>query len=129
MKLRHAAALALFLCACSPDASVINSSIKQAQDAALGWYLMAPQLNEKGVNSNAPMSDWDRVESFETARACEQTVRLTQNAISAMSDQEFAERFLGRPAVGKKSVSKADALQRWNDGKCVASDDPRLKPN
>ena len=105
MNLRHAAALAL-----------------------VGWYLMAPQLNEKGVNSNAPMSDWDRVESFETVGACEQTLRLTQNAISAVSDQEFTERFGLRPAVGKKSVSKADALQKWNDGKCVASDDPRLKP-
>jgi hypothetical protein len=103
MKPRHAAALAL-----------------------VGWYLMVPQLNEKGVNSNAPMSDWDRVESFETAGACAQTLRLTQNAISAMSDQEFTEWSGLRPAVGKKSVSKADALKRWNEGKCVASDDPRL---
>jgi len=42
MKLRHAAALALLisvlchgLCACSPDINAINSSSKQAEDAAL----------------------------------------------------------------------------------------------
>jgi hypothetical protein len=48
MTLRHAAALALVisvlcdgLCACSPDTNAINSSIKQAQDAALRTELAA----------------------------------------------------------------------------------------
>src|SRR5260370_20513328 len=98
--------------------------------ALVGWYLMLPPMNEKGVFSDAPMSDWDQIESFENAAACEQALRLSQDALSATSDQEFKERSQQEAAQnGKMIISKVDALRRANNGKCIASDDPRLKGN
>ena len=105
MKPRHAAALAL-----------------------VGWYLMLPPMNEKGVYTQDSISDWDHVGSYDSAAECDQTARQMQDGIAAIGDQEFKERSQREAAQnGKMAISRADALKRAYAAQCVASDDPRLK--
>ena len=96
--------------------------------ALVGWYLMLPPMNEKGVFTQASMSDWDQVGSFDSAVACEQAVQQGQHAIAVMGDQEFKQHSQREAAQnGKMAISRADALKRAYAGECIATDDPRLK--
>jgi hypothetical protein len=67
--------------------------------ALLGWYLMAPPANYNG--SQAVLSTWRIVHSYDTAQACEE-----------------ARTKVPSPPRG----FKVETLEL-----CVASDDPRLK--
>ncbi len=93
MKLRHAAALAL-----------------------AGWYLMMPTPPSKdsgywgklralafGSPQYAPMSQWQQLGTFDTAKECE-AGKTTARAI-------------------------ANSIIKGDDPVCIATDDPRLKGN
>jgi hypothetical protein len=74
--------------------------------AARWWYLMtAPMPSPKSYNYSAPISQWTRGPSFETADAC----RSAQLQIKSFV----------RTQTGPDSV--------WLYSRCVAYDDPRLK--
>lgn len=87
MKLCHAAALVL-----------------------VGWYLMMPPLNRNlpdGVDTDAPLSRWVYLGSFDTASEC--------NEFALRSASEYK-------AAGDKESEILMFLDR-----CIATDDPRLK--
>jgi hypothetical protein len=98
MKLRHAAALAL-----------------------TGWYLIAPPA--PGTKPVPPLYKWVRLHEFDTAAQCKQWIRMQKTVPS-------------KDAVVKWGCmtnngdycppSATDTEQSWE--RCVASDDPRLKP-
>jgi hypothetical protein len=85
MKMQHAAALAL-----------------------VGWYLMIPSW-KSGKFHVGPMSDWDIVESYDSAAECRKEL-------------EKSRRELPKYAI-------FETRERWNNAACISSDDPRLKSN
>ncbi len=98
MKLRHAAALAL-----------------------AGWYLMVPPF-PKGEHryepdTSVPLSQWIRRGSFDSAAECEAHRTNWLNALK--TDPEVPEEV--GPAAAR-GIAKAVIL-----GKCIATDDPRLR--
>lgn len=85
-----------------------------------GWYLIYPQLffpssqaQPVQVLDSAPYSSWGWASSFDTAREC--TLEMTK----ALSYPHPHQPYLGY----EKAVS-----QQSMEGKCISSDDPRLKP-
>jgi hypothetical protein len=91
MQLRHAAALAL-----------------------VGWYLMTPPLSlssshQAGVDLSKPLSEWVRIESYDTASDCNKEIEAINNR-----------------AVSYAREHHAMMLELFH-GQCVATDDPRLK--
>ena len=98
MKLRHAAALAL-----------------------VGWYLMLPPDQNPALPARditAPISEWVRVGSFDSAVACE-------------AEQQKRVQFyihLGLTTPEATSTYRDRTLD-YENAQCIASDDPRLKGN
>jgi hypothetical protein len=94
MKVRHAAALAL-----------------------VGWYLMVPPLIEiegkRKPNLDAPISEWQQVDSFDSADACKQRL---DDRLREMRDSTFSN-----------PSDRPVAIWQSQLGECIASDDPRLK--
>jgi hypothetical protein len=89
--------------------------------ALVGWYLMMPPLagpkSKLRVDVTAVFSQWEIVDSFDSADACR---------VALLKDGHWAE---DQAAHGKfESEGQRDVL-RWQrlEEKCVASDDPRLK--
>ena len=78
--------------------------------ALLGWYLMiGPPTDKAGVrNTSAPLSQWELFEGYDTAEECRNN----------------------KVAMFTKAREKGDKANErlMLDAKCVASDDPRLKP-
>ena len=96
MKLRHAAALAL-----------------------TGWYLMIPPAIEEHSNHRlytkaAPLSQWQMLKSFDTAKECEGAVEALAKPLRAAIDQQ-------------QHLSLDDMRPLY--ARCFASDDPRLRGN
>ena len=73
----------------------------------LGWHLLLPPFgpNEKTANTSTPLSQWDHQESFDSASACED--ERSKEVQAYRGDKRAVERFV------------------W--GRCIASDDSRLK--
>jgi len=70
--------------------------------ALLGWYLMMPPRDTKGVlQLHSPLRKWKRAASYKTANECE------------------VGKFKALDANGNGSI--------FRESKCIASDDPRLK--
>jgi hypothetical protein len=73
--------------------------------ALAGWYLMVPPMyGHHEIDGDAPLSEWQIVESFDTAEKC--------------SAYEVKLKIRNSPRWRVKRVSL---------GACIASDDPRLK--
>jgi hypothetical protein len=82
---------------------------------ALGWYIMVPPIAGPSfhVDPHAPISQWIVEFSFDTAIECEQGISTFQN-----------ERLSGEFTGIGDTLAASQALK----AKCIASDDPRLKP-
>jgi len=99
MKPRHAAALAL-----------------------VGWYLMCPPQ----TNEHAPLSQWGLLEVYDRASECKQT--RDDNIRAAIDDalhnlQKYGVKYEGKvKELSEKEIAMEQACR------CLASDDPRLKP-
>jgi hypothetical protein len=76
--------------------------------ALIGWYLMLPPTDGRVVYPAAPLADWINVGSYDSAKDCE--TALSSDIGKALQIKEH-------PAVFD------DAFH----GKCIATDDPRLK--
>jgi hypothetical protein len=97
--------------------------------ALVGWYLMAPPIahDSQGhatgkVLNWLPLSSWEQISSFDTAKACEDyqsnQVMTTASAVTAAKKR----------AQTTQQLRNIDADWGQTDlAKCVASDDPRLK--
>jgi hypothetical protein len=96
-------------------------------EAAGGWYLLAPPLEEmpyvpshpnNRINLGTPLSRWQHVRAFDSAAACEQMLEESVR----VARQDFDKEFL-------KDPRKYQATKSWSDlhARCVASNDPRLE--
>jgi hypothetical protein len=102
MKPRHAAALAL-----------------------VGWYLMAPPVQEKdGVQYNAPIAKWDIQHVFDSAAECDVAMQRWRSRAKKVWDALNSKKPLPHNAdldLPLEQVNQMGACE------CIASDDPRLK--
>ena len=99
MNLRHAAAL-----------------------AGLGWYLMLPPVPNTGAppDTTAPFNTWRTEGSFDTAHECQ--AYLVE--LNDLASKHRAQLFAGGDAQRRGYLTLALPA-----GRCIATDDPRLKPN
>ncbi len=101
--------------------------------AGAGWYLLAPPQATRdgqalvGVNTQAPLSQWQAVASFDQARECEETRARWID--------------LGYKTLERAPKDVASRVARWDEPeqlawsqaltditvRCIATDDPRLK--
>lgn len=98
MKLHHAAALAF-----------------------AGWYLMIaphPGGMRKPFDFNAPLSKWDKSESYDSKADCEQA-RSTRISERQDKSDEIKSR--------KTKHILQHAIEGLQHGQCISADDPRLK--
>jgi hypothetical protein len=99
MKLRHAAAL-----------------------AAIGWYLMLPPIPKTGTppDTTAPLNTWRSEGAFDTAHECQ--AYLVE--LDDLNSQRRAHLFASSNPARRGYLTLALLA-----GRCIATDDPRLKPN
>jgi hypothetical protein len=75
--------------------------------AFIGWYLMVPLResdNSAKLRANVPLSEWEYVDSFDTAKECREA--------GLKEEQRYA-----------KDPLEANEYGTWE---CIATDDPRL---
>jgi len=96
MKTRHAATLAL-----------------------VGWHLMIPSVNPTTVLVAAPLSQWSRWASFDSAENCVSALSELKNEAFFQAQYDcLADRSLAALCYG--DVAKTGS-------QCISSDDPRFK--
>jgi hypothetical protein len=107
MTIRHAAALAL-----------------------VGWYLLIPPVfspmgdHPRAFNDlNASLKKWDIWAPFESETSCKREKERIQS--EAPLRLKFAREYPDQDRNGN-IVAVAEA---WQRAECIATDDPRLKPN
>jgi hypothetical protein len=86
--------------------------------ALLGWYLMMPPPSRTqpfGRNTEAPIAEWEIMQSFDTADACEDS--------RSFSLDKHKNEVANQPTNSKESYALAVTFAQ-----CVATEDPRLKP-
>lgn len=87
--------------------------------ALMVWYLLTPPVIQTGgmlaVTGWLPLAKWDTQGTYDSSDACEKArVELKeQNPVPKMWDRGDTERNYHRQAL--------------RDGRCVSSDDPKLK--
>ena len=82
--------------------------------ALVGWYLMVPPVESGGrVNFEAPLSQWHRWGSYDTAREC------------SVDESDLIDR--GKRV--REEHPQNEMTDMFTQAQCIASDDPRLKPN
>jgi hypothetical protein len=83
--------------------------------ALIGWYLMVPPIVDGRAVIAAPVSKWVVNTPFDSASEC---------------DKAQANLVLRAKRDLQKSVSTDSAVAvSFTQAQCIASDDPRLKPN
>jgi hypothetical protein len=81
--------------------------------ALVGWYLMVPPLDRQRRSlTNAPLTRWSRVRTLDSEHACKEWLAALLKSFKGHSFENFEQ------AVQADSVFH---------GRCIASDDPRLK--
>lgn len=114
--------------------------------AAGGWYLLVPPRSEyneqapftKGykILDDKPLSQWGQVAAFDSASGCEATkgaLLMAEQKMYQLDQQDYTKALEAR-----KDASTLN-LMRWNAevhngnitaymaGRCIRSDDPRLR--
>ena len=95
------------------EAPIYMNLRRAAALALVGWYLMVPPpvgSNFDSFDKNAPLSKWRQPAAFDSAAACEQYRTEAIDTFQKRTD-----------ANGDYNVNLYIA------GRCVTSDDPRLK--
>jgi len=83
--------------------------------AGQGWYLMIPPAAGKGaVDFEAPLRRWPQAAAFDTAKACEDSLRDLYTTAKANFQ-----------SVGSDENKRG--IDSLTFARCIASDDPRLK--
>lgn len=111
--------------------------------ALMGWYLMVPpiewshQLRDTptGVSEGgplwpypktAPLSSWQMIMSFDTADLCEGTLSYLRK-----QEDKKTKAAIAKCPNDQSQCYSVEEKQRFFSalwGKCIASEDPRLKP-
>jgi hypothetical protein len=81
--------------------------------ALLGWYLMVPPQPLAKYWERPPLSKWENVGSFDTAKECERY----------KNDRAFE---IGEKGVQGTTETEKQLFTQFTVGQCIASDDPRL---
>jgi hypothetical protein len=77
--------------------------------ALVGWYLMIPPMRGQEILDHSPLSKWQVGEEDDSKVECENTIEdYTKNA---------------------EQVTDPGTVAEYTRGRCMASDDPRLKDN
>jgi hypothetical protein len=76
--------------------------------AIAGWILLAPTIDcaRRGLERETPLSQWERVDQFQSQKSCEDYRAVVIDA--------------------EKSDSKNLFVRRYSYSVCVKDDDPRL---
>ena len=82
--------------------------------ALVGWYLMVPPIVDGRAVIDAPVSKWIVNTPFDSARECDKAQAIL--VVKAKGDLE------------KRLWDDAVAVT-FTQAQCIATDDPRLKPN
>jgi hypothetical protein len=86
----------------------------------IGWYLMTPPLVQQDgqlrPDSRAPFSEWQHVDSYDSADACRQGITDHLKIIQRSDFRGFA-------------ADKSAAISEYQSAECIGTDDPRLKGN
>lgn len=86
-----------------------------ASFAGQGWYLLEPPIRSNKSDRAAPLHAWSHVNAFDTAREC-QAVLGERGTQAARDSRDPSQQF------------RRAAFEAAIDGRCIASDDLRLKP-
>jgi hypothetical protein len=82
--------------------------------ALVGWYLMIPpevgQGAGRSVRYQVPLTKWDRAATLDSEAACNERLREWSKVIGPF-----------------ENFTQALVADRFQHGRCVPSDDPRLK--
>jgi hypothetical protein len=85
------------------------------------WYLMRPPVRHNIWDVTVPFSQWEKIETFLTEKACRPFLTGPVNpVISPSARAAMAQRHM---AFATSTYSLAEAQSR----RCVAADDSRLK--
>jgi hypothetical protein len=89
--------------------------------ALVGWYLIIPRYDLAGlVLDKAPLSTWKIYNEYNSPPQCESVrQQMSQIAQDFIDDQE-------KRAETVDMLSQAEVML---SARCIAKDDPRLKPN
>lgn len=91
--------------------------------ALVGWYLMMPPMsNDPYYPKRAPLSHWGTFESFDTATDCRD---FQADTLKRTKDIDYSA--LRKRALNTKELTNNLMRYAAMFGKCIASDDPRLK--
>jgi|SRR5580704_2891819 hypothetical protein len=91
--------------------------------ALVGWYLMVPIGDHGQYESKLAIPDWLNIGAYESKEDCSKALQTYFVNASRDSGLIIWHSHDERPAydyVSKQALSKAQ---------CIATDDPRLKPN
>ncbi len=84
--------------------------------ALVGWYLMIPPWSGPGrFDDKAPMRDWRQVGTYDSASECERDRNETADALLKNKDK------------GPDPETNNYNGTLYSSGRCVSTDDPRLK--
>jgi hypothetical protein len=87
--------------------------------ALVGWYFMIPPLDDKhNPQTDLPISQWWQHQAFDSAKECEDSKDAYMRKYESNSKKDEKAKAFWVGMMG--SVVQ---------GFCVATDDPRLKPN
>ena len=82
--------------------------------ALVGWYLMVPPVVGQGSGRNvwnhAPLRKWERAATFDSEEVCNQRLRASRTVKGPF-----------------ENFTQALVAEQFSHGRCVRSDDPRLK--
>ncbi|MGD0671186.1 MAG: hypothetical protein ABSB13_03860 [Candidatus Binatus sp.] len=95
--------------------------------AIVAWYLMIPPINaDNRVDAGAPLSDWRRSVSFDSADECKASLKdAIENPMTPSEYQATAQATLKARML---PLSQSEMTRRMQESVCVSADDPRLKP-
>jgi len=110
---------------------------------AQGWYLIAPPwrtaitADQDEFDTNAPLTKWEQMGAFDTARMCETSklgiVQWLEKGDKQRLDQA-AESYIRHPDAhpletkeGEEYLRRHLAASRVRTSRCVSANDPRLR--
>ena len=113
-------------------------AVAASANSADGWYLLAPPWREDGADTTAPLTKWQQIGAFDTARVCESSrssivKRLGKGEKEGLD--QAAKRYLQDPSSDPLHTKEGDdyarstfAAKRARASRCVSISDPRLRP-
>jgi hypothetical protein len=94
--------------------------------ALVGWYLLLPPTTDRGKPLlDAPLSKWEMDRSNDTSKECE-AVKAAHTLCALTNGSLLAPDYDGCQNLSDEEWSKPQ--QPYLNAKCIASDDPRLRP-